>query len=67
MMMMNFNQRYSTGNYQDFGKKTMVLTKQDDKWLILREEWSAEWEPNILTKKKNGKQNYRNTASIDCY
>ena len=67
MMMMNFNQRYSNGGYHDFGKKTVVLTKQDDKWLILREEWNPDWEPNILTKQKNRKQNYRNTASIDCY
>jgi len=34
-------QDYKAGTYSDFGKKTIVWTFENDKWLITKEEWVA--------------------------
>jgi murein L,D-transpeptidase YafK len=37
----SFIQKYRSDRYQDLGKKTLKLVKEDGKWKILKEDWRA--------------------------
>jgi len=40
-LLVEFNQEYTSDNYSDIGKKSMLWKKEDNNWLILREEWNG--------------------------
>lgn len=39
-ILISFYQDYKSGNYTDFGRKQLVLKRNDNLWKIYREEWS---------------------------
>ena len=67
LLMMSFDQKYSAGKYNDVGKKTMVFVKQEEDWLILREEWNPMHRPNDHVNTEKPKTNFSNTASMEVY
>ncbi|HPM00696.1 MAG TPA: L,D-transpeptidase family protein [Candidatus Cloacimonadota bacterium] len=40
-LLVEFNQAYNSSTYSDVGKKSMLWKKEEDNWLILREEWNG--------------------------
>ncbi|MDD4155933.1 MAG: L,D-transpeptidase family protein [Candidatus Cloacimonetes bacterium] len=46
LLLISFYQDYETGEYRDFGKKSLVLKQLDNQWKIIKEEWQVTSKPS---------------------
>ncbi|MCL1827211.1 MAG: L,D-transpeptidase family protein [Candidatus Cloacimonetes bacterium] len=51
-ILIEMYQDYQSGNYQDFGIKTMIWVRKDLEWRILNEEWTVSKPPEVITPPK---------------
>jgi ketosteroid isomerase-like protein len=41
LLLISFMQDYRAGSYQDFGRKQLILRRDEGSWKIIQEEWTA--------------------------